>query len=76
MKVKKNREKEKTYTRTQAARKLRRLADALERGEPFRIQVALERVTIPGDACFSIEHDRQGASEELEFEFSWKRKER
>lgn len=73
MAKKKDREVEKEYSRTQAAAKLHRLADALERGEPFRIQVGGERVTIPPDASFAIEHDRAGAAEELEFEFSWKR---
>ena len=71
--AKKDREMEKGYSRTQAAAKLRRLADALEKGEPFRIQVGGERITIPPDAVFTIEHDRSGGSEDLEFEFAWKR---
>jgi len=70
----KDRKMEKGYPRIQAAAKLRRLADALERGEPFRIQVGAERITIPPYAVFSIEHDRSGDSEEVEFEFSWKRR--
>lgn len=68
----KDREMEKGYSRAQAAAKLRRLADALEKGDPFRIQVCGERITIPPDAVFTIEYDRSGTSEELEFEFSWK----
>ncbi len=35
--------------------KLRRLADALESGEAFSIQIAGERVYIPKDAIISIE---------------------
>lgn len=70
--ARKDREMEKGYSRAQAAAKLRRLADALEKGEPFRIQVGGERVIIPPDAVFTIEHDRSGDSEEVEFEFSWK----
>ncbi|HPI91548.1 MAG TPA: amphi-Trp domain-containing protein [Deltaproteobacteria bacterium] len=71
--AKKKRDMEKGYSRIQAAAKLKRLAEALEKGEPFRIQVGGERVTIPPDAVFTIEHDRTKTSEELEFEFSWKR---
>lgn len=72
--AKMRREMEKGYSRKQAAAKLRRLAEALKRGEAFRIQVGGERVTIPPDAAFTIEHDRSGVSEELEFEFTWKRR--
>lgn len=52
---------------------LRRLADALERGEPFRIQVQNARFTVPRDAALSIEHEVQGGEEELELQLRWKR---
>lgn len=71
--ARKSREMEKGYSRAQAAAKLKRLARALEKGEPFRIQVGGERITIPADAVFTIEHDRNGKAEEVEFEFTWKR---
>lgn len=51
---------------------LRRLADALEAGEPFRIQVANKRFTVPGDAELSIEHEAEGGEEELELQLKWK----
>lgn len=51
---------------------LRRLADALERGEPFRIQVAGKRFTVPGSAELTIEHEAGGGDEELAFELRWK----
>ncbi len=51
--------------------KLRRLADALEKGGRFRIQVAGERISIPPDALFNIEHEREGSSEEIEFQIKW-----
>lgn len=51
---------------------LRRLADALEAGEPFRIQVANKRFTVPQDAELSIEHEAQGGEEELELQLRWK----
>lgn len=51
---------------------LRRLADALERGEAFRIQVAGKRFTVPGSAELTIEHEAEGGDEELAFELRWK----
>ncbi|MEO1367142.1 MAG: amphi-Trp domain-containing protein [Acidobacteriota bacterium] len=52
--------------------KLRRLADCLERGESFRIQVAGTRITVPADAAISVEHERDADGEELEFQLKWK----
>lgn len=60
-----------TYSRAQFAAKLRRLADAIERGKPFTIQVAGERLRIPANVTFDIEHERAGAEEELEFQLRW-----
>jgi amphi-Trp domain-containing protein len=50
---------------------LRRLADALESGEPFRIQVAGKRFTVPKGASLSIEHEIEDGDEELEFQLRW-----
>ena len=66
------RDLERTYTRGQFVAKLRRLADALEGGEAFAIQVAGERLWIPADAVFNIEHERSGGQEELEFQLRWR----
>jgi amphi-Trp domain-containing protein len=63
---------ERTYTRRQFVEKLRRLADALEKERPFTIQVAGERLHIPVDAVFNVEHEREGAENELEFQLLWK----
>ena len=52
---------------------LRRLADALERGESFRIQVENHRFEVPGTAALVIEHEVEGDSEELSLELQWKR---
>ena len=52
---------------------LRRLADALEAGEPFRIQVQNKRFTVPQGAELSIEHEASEGEEELEFQLRWKR---
>ena len=60
-----------TYTRAQFVAKLRRLADSIEAARPFTIQVAGERLRIPADARFNIEHERSGSGEELEFQLLW-----
>lgn len=52
---------------------LRRLADALEGGTPFRIQVQNQRFTVPGDAELAVEHEVDGDSEELALEIQWTR---
>jgi amphi-Trp domain-containing protein len=67
----KQRDIEKTYPRRDFVAKLRRLADALETGRPFTIQVAGERLRIPLDARFNIEHERMGGKHELEFQLRW-----
>lgn len=67
----KARDIEKTYPRRQFVEKLRRLADAIESGEAFTIQVAGERLRIAADAKFNIEHERSGGEHELEFQLKW-----
>ena len=67
-----NRDIERVYSRGQFVAKLRRLADAVERGRAFSIQVAGERLRIPADAEFNIEHERQRTSHELEFQLRWR----
>jgi amphi-Trp domain-containing protein len=51
---------------------LRRIADAVEQGESLRIQVLNERLTIPGNAELSIEHEADGNEHELELQLKWK----
>ena len=67
------RDVEKAYPRKDFVAKLRRLADAIEAGKSFSIQVAGERLHIPADALFNIEHEREGGIDELEFQVRWKR---
>ena len=71
---KKNRDLERGYPVAEFVAKLRRLADALETGKAFSIQVAGERLHVPADVVFNIEHERTGGSEELEFQLQWKRR--
>ena len=65
---------EKAYPRQDFVEKLRRLADALEDEKSFSIQVAGQRLRIPGDAIFNIEHEHSGGEHELEFQLRWRRK--
>jgi amphi-Trp domain-containing protein len=69
----KDRDLTRTYSRSQFAAKLRRFADSIESGRPFTIQVAGERLWIPADVTFNIEHERSGPDEELEFQVLWTR---
>ena len=64
---------EKVDSTTDYVAKLRRLADALETGDKFEIQIAGERIYVPVRAEFSIEHEREGDEEEIEFQIRWKR---
>ena len=66
------RDSEKDFPKEQLVAKLRRLADCIEQGKRFRIQVAGERVSIPPDAVINIEHERGTSEEELEFQLKWR----
>ncbi|MCE5211120.1 MAG: amphi-Trp domain-containing protein [Deltaproteobacteria bacterium] len=71
-KEKRKRDIEKNYSAKQFVLKLRRLADRIESGNRFRIQVAGERINVPSDAVINIEHERGSSEEELEFQLKWK----
>jgi amphi-Trp domain-containing protein len=51
---------------------LRRVADAIEQGEPVRIQIASKRFVIPQSAELSIEHEVEGRDEEVELQLRWR----
>lgn len=55
----------------QFAATLRRIADAVENGQSFQIQVVNKRFTVPASAELSIEHEAEGGNEELELQFRW-----
>lgn len=65
------RDVEKNVDRAYFVDTLRRLADALERGEPFRIQVENKRFTIPQEADLVVEHEVEDGREELSLELQW-----
>jgi amphi-Trp domain-containing protein len=74
MPSRKPRDLERTYSPRQFAAKLRRLADAIEEGRAFTIQVAGETLRIPAGTTFNVEHERSAdGEEELEFQLRWTR---
>ena len=71
MEPKPSRDIEKDYPLDQFIEKLRRLADALESGRRFEIQIAGERISVPVRATYNIEHERSDKEEEVEFQIKW-----
>jgi amphi-Trp domain-containing protein len=69
---KKQRDIVREYPKKQFIEKLRRLADCIERGEVFRIQIAGDRISVPPHAVINIEHERGTQAEEIEFQLQWK----
>jgi amphi-Trp domain-containing protein len=65
---------EKSYPAAAVAAKLRRLADALEAGRSFAIQIGGQRVRVPADASVEFEYQRDGDDEEFEIELKWTRR--
>jgi len=59
------------YSVPEFAAKLRCLADALESGEPFPIQVAGKRVSVPRRAQIGGEHERCNDEGEVELQLRW-----
>jgi len=66
-----DREIEKDVPTSQFIDTLRRLADALEAGESFRVQVQNKRFTVPPDANLVIEHEVEDGEEEFALELQW-----
>lgn len=64
---------EKEYPKADFVAKLRRLADAIESGSRFQIQIAGKRIYVPVRATFNIEHEKSGDEEEIEFQIKWER---
>jgi len=70
--MKPERDIEKEYPTDQFIEKLRRLADCLEQGKQFEIQIAGERLYVPVRASYNIEHEREDGEHEIEFQIKWK----
>jgi amphi-Trp domain-containing protein len=69
--AKTERDIEHSYKLSEFIDKLRRLADALETGKRFDIQIAGERIYVPARATYTIEHERNDDEEEIEFQIKW-----
>ncbi|MCE7902465.1 MAG: amphi-Trp domain-containing protein [Gammaproteobacteria bacterium PRO9] len=72
MSTKPQRDIEKGYSKPEFVAKLRRLADSIESDSRFDIQIAGERIYVPVHATFTIEHERSGTEEEIEFQVKWR----
>lgn len=62
---------ERWYSLKRFVAKLHRLANSIEQGQPFRIQIGGQRVSIPANAVISVEHERGKSEEEVEFQLRW-----
>jgi hypothetical protein len=71
MAKKSERDVEKIYSTKQFAVKLWRLADALESGSRFIIQVSGKRIFVPAHGGISVEHKRFEAMDEIKFQLKW-----
>src|SRR5690606_29196840 len=69
--VREPRDIERVYSVADMVAKLRRLADALESGRPFRIHGGGGRIRVPARGEFSVEHGREEGTEEVEFQLKW-----
>jgi amphi-Trp domain-containing protein len=69
--TKSERDIKKEYSNKEFVEKLRRLADCIESGENFEIQIAGERIYVPDRAVFSVEHEREDGEHEIEFQIKW-----
>ncbi len=65
------RDVEKSVSKERFIETLRRVADSLEKGESFRIQIQNERITVPVNCELSFEHERDEETEEIELQFRW-----
>ncbi len=65
-------EVEKGYSNKATAEKLRRLAESLEQGKAFEIQVKGQRIYVPADAEIDFEYEKTENVHELEVEIKWK----
>jgi amphi-Trp domain-containing protein len=63
---------EKEYSKKEFVAKLRRLADSVENNKRFVIQIAGQRIYIPANAVFTIEHEKSAEEEEIDFQIKWK----
>lgn len=66
-----DRDVEKEYSLQDFIAELRRLADTLEAGDEYEIEIDEEKILVPSHAIFSIEHEREDGEHEIEFQITW-----
>ncbi len=66
-----DRDVEKEYSLQDFIAELRRLADTLEAGDEYVIEIDEEKILVPSHAIFSIEHEREDGEHEIEFQITW-----
>lgn len=74
MKSTKNRRRldiEVRYSKKAVAKKLRRLADALDHDRPLRLHIGGVQVRIPASVSVEMEYERRKNREEIEIELTW-----
>ena len=62
---------EKKYSKKMHIAKMKRFIMALEKNKPFTIQVKNKKIRIPADSEISIEFEKDGKENELEFQIKW-----
>mmetsp|Transcript_22429 Transcript_22429/g.34048 ORF Transcript_22429/g.34048 Transcript_22429/m.34048 type:complete len:115 (-) Transcript_22429:264-608(-) len=50
---------------------LRRVADAVEENQSWRVQVDKVRLTVPEDAAVTVEHEVEDGHHNIELQFRW-----
>lgn len=61
----------KEYRKEEFVDKLRRMADSIEVGENFGINIAGEAINVPDRVRVTIEHERGDGEHEIEFQIAW-----
>ena len=64
---------EKSYSSKEVVAELRRLADDLEAGKTYEIEIERELIHIPPNATAKFEYERDAEEEELEIGLKWTR---
>jgi amphi-Trp domain-containing protein len=65
------RDVQRTFSNAEFAAALRELADCIEQGRPYELEVDGETVYAPPDALLSVEYEFEEGEAELEFQLYW-----
>ncbi len=59
------------YSKKAVAKKLRRLADALDHDRTYHLQISGVQVRVPPSVSVEMEYERRKNREEIEIELTW-----